>query len=184
LTNPDRKRIGKWASAVAREAVYQTPEGIEVETNEHYEVTTRRVFFEDVQLVTYHREYGKLYLTLTGIFALGFTILVIFLANLPNQAWVIAIMMGIFGAPFVIAFLLRLIFGVDVVTVFGRRSKAAIRFKYRKKRARVIYGQICSAVSAAQRRREEEFAAADAAVAEQPPVTGEEQPPMPPAESL
>ena len=182
MSDADRKRIGKWASAVAREAVFQTPEGLEVETNEHYEVTTRRVFFEDVQLVTYHREYGTLYLTLTGIFALGFTVLVVFLANLPNEAWVMSIVFGMFGLPFLIAFLLRAIFGVDVVTVFGRRSKAAIRFRFRKKRARTVYGQICAAVRAAQRRREEEFAAEE--VAAQPAVSAEEQPPMPPAESL
>ena len=148
---PNRVLIGKWATIVTREKVYQTPEGLEIEINEHYEISQRRVFFEDVQLVTYHREYGRLYLWLTGVFSAGFLALVLYLSTLGQAALVVGIVFGLFGLPFLIAFLLRALFGVDVVSVFGRRSKAAIRFRIRKRRAREVYGQICAAVRAAQR---------------------------------
>ena len=150
--SPDRVLIGKWATIVTREKVYQTPEGLEIETNEHYEVSQRRVFFEDVQLVTYHREYGRLYLWLTGLFSAAFLALFLFLSTLGEPGVIVGgVFATIFGLPFLIAFVLRAVFGVDVVTVFGRRSKAAIRFRTRKRRAREVYGQICAAVRSAQR---------------------------------
>ena len=150
--NPNRVLVCKWATIVAREKVYQTPEGLEIETNEHYEVSERRVFFEDVQLVTYHRERGKLYLGLTGAFSFGFLALILYLSTLGDAALAVGAVFGtMFGLPFLIAFLVRAFFGVDVITVFGRRSKAAIRFRIRKRRAREVYGQICAAVRAAQR---------------------------------
>ena len=149
--DPNRVLVGRWATIVTREKVYQTAEGLEVETNEHYEISQRRVFFEDVQLVTYHREYGKLYLWLSGVFSLGFLALVVYLSTLGQPGVIVAVVFGIFGLPFFIAFLLRALFGVDVITVFGRRSKAAVRFRLRKQRARQLYGQICAAVRSAQR---------------------------------
>ena len=62
-----------------------------------------------------------------------------------------AIFFGAFGLPALIAFLTRLLLGVDVVTVFGRRSKTNLRFALRKQRAREVYGTICAAVRNAQR---------------------------------
>ena len=41
--------------------------------------------------------------------------------------------------------------GRDVVTVFGRRSKAVLRFgSFRKQRAREVYGHVCAAVRRGQ----------------------------------
>lgn len=151
MTAPDRQLLGKWATALARVRIYQVPDGLEIETNEHFEVSNTRVFFDDVQLVTLHRERGTLYLALTGVFSFGFLALVAFLATLPNEAWVVGIVFGIMGLPFLIAFLTRAIWGIDVVTIFGRRSKASLRFRFRKQRAREVYGRICAAVRAAQR---------------------------------
>jgi len=148
---PDRTLLGKWSGALTRVRIYQTPEGLDVETNEHFEVANTRVFYEDVQFITYHREYGALYLTLTGLFALGFMLLMGFLASLPREAWIVGVVFGVMGSPFLIAFMLRAAFGVDVITIFGRRSKAKLRYRFRKRHAREVYGKICSVVRNAQR---------------------------------
>ena len=47
------------------------------------------------------------------------------------------------AGPFWLAFALRLIFRVDAVTVFGRRTKAVMRFSFRKRRAREVFGWVC-----------------------------------------
>ena len=174
MIDPNRRLLGKWTSAVTRVRVYQVPDGLEMETNEHFEVSNTRVFYEDVELVTIHRERGTLYLVLTGVFSFGFLALMAFLATLPNQAWIMGIVFGLMGTPFMIAFLVRAIFGIDVVTVFGRRSKATLRFRFRKQRAREVYGQICASVRAAQR----------AIIPEESPAPPppDSLPPLPPAQ--
>jgi len=155
VTDPNRTLLGKWAGTLrmTRVHIYQTPDGLDIETNEHFEVSNTRVFYEDVQLVTIHREYGALYLFLTGLFSLGFLLLMGFLASLSKEAMIAGIVFGVMGSPFMIAFLVRAAFGIDVVTIFGRRSKAALRYTFRKRRAREVYGKICAAVRAAQRVR-------------------------------
>lgn len=177
MSDKTRKRINKWASLISREAVYQTSDAIEVESNEHYEIAQRRVFFDDVLLITYHRERGVFYLVATGIVTLFFVgMAVMFFAMVPN-AGAGALIFLAFGLPSLIAFVLRLAFGVDVITVFGRRSRAILRFRLRKQLARETYGQLCATVRAAQRRLEQEYAAE--AAADAPPVT--ESPELPPA---
>jgi len=152
VIDPNRTLLGKWASPLNRVRVYQTAEGLDVETHEHFEVANTRVFYEDVQLVTIHREYGTLYLMLTGLFSFGFLMLFAYMATL-GEAGIIAgsVIFIMIGLPFTVAFLTRAFWGVDVVTVFGRRSKATLRFRFRKRHSREVYGKICALVRAAQR---------------------------------
>lgn len=180
MKDPNRPLLGRWATFLTRVRVYQTPEGLDVETNEHFEVANTRVFYEDVQLVTYHREYGTLYLTLTGLFSLGFLALLAFMASLSKEALAVGIVFTIFGSPFMIAFLVRALWGIDVVTVFGRRSKAVLRFRFRKKRAREVYGKVCAAVRAAQRELTPPVAAPHPESPE--PLLPDSVPPLPPAQ--
>jgi hypothetical protein len=97
-----------------------------------------------------------------------------------TDSWIGALVMLLIGLPAIVSFVLRLMFRLDVITVFGRRSKASIRFGLRKQRARQLYAQICAAVKSAQDRMAREIAAEETAAA--PPET-EEMPPMPPSES-
>lgn len=145
-----RERIGKATSLVTRDLVYLTDEGFEIESHEGYEIVERRVLFDDVQLVTYHRRFGALYLAVTGVLALLFLGTALAVAASSTDGWVAAIVVAMFGVPALIAFLLRLAFRIDVITIFGRRSKARIHFRLRKRKAREVYGRICAAVRHAQ----------------------------------
>ncbi len=156
--NEPRKLLGKSNTIVSRSAIYQVHDGLEIETNEQYDVVQRRVLFDDVLMVTIHRQIGALYLVGTGLIALFFLGIGLLIVSVNVDAWPAALIFGIFGAPALMAFLIRLFLGVDVVTIFGRRSKAHIRFTIRKKRAREVYGAICSAVRMAHRKAEREGA--------------------------
>jgi hypothetical protein len=68
---------------------------------------------------------------------------------------------------------IRLTLQLDFVTVFGRRSKAVMRFVARKRRAREVYGRICSRTTEVQRAMAEPERAAPVAI---------EEPPLPPPE--
>jgi hypothetical protein len=109
------------------------------------------VFFDDVMLVTLHHERGIPYLVLTGLFAgamLGFAILIV---AISTDAWPGALPFFIVGMLSLTAFLIRVAMGRGVITVFGRRSRAVLRFgSFRARRAREIYGQVCAAVRRGQ----------------------------------
>jgi hypothetical protein len=176
MKDPNRKLIGKWSNFIQRERIYAVPDGIEVEVDERIDVSARRVLYDDVLLVTYHRERGALFLTLTGLFSLGFIALVVYLSTLGPAAIVVGVMFGLFGLPFVIAFLVRAIFGIDVVTVFGRRSKAVIRYRVRKRRAREVHDLVCAAVRNAHQKLAHEYASSPE------PQVSYPLPPLPPTE--
>lgn len=152
MKNPNRTLIGKYASLAAREAIYETPDGFDVEARAGYDVIERRVLYDDVLLVTYHRRYGTAYLLTTGLISLFFvTIAVITLATYPGEP-AAAIVIALFGIPSILSFLLRALFGVDTITIFGRRSKASVGFRLQKRRARAAYERVCMLVRNAQER--------------------------------
>jgi uncharacterized membrane protein YgcG len=147
MTPGKRKLLGRNSGVMSREAIYETADAIESEAHEGYEVTRKRVLFEEVLLVTIHREAGTVYVILMAV------VTVIFggVALLGWREPVMAISFGILALPFLIGCLVRLIWKLDYVSVFGRRSKAVMRFTFRKRRAREVYGRICSRALEVQR---------------------------------
>jgi hypothetical protein len=171
MTAPGRKLIGKSSSFMGREAVWQMSEGFEIQSKERFEVERKRVLFEEILFVTYHRMYGGIYLALTGVFALFFfAIAFVIIAAGGFDGWPFALAFALIGLPALIAFLLRLMFRLDVITVFGKRTKASIRFRLRKQRARSVYTQITTAVRMAQERMRRELAREETRVEPEVPV--------------
>ena len=149
--NETRKLLGKSRTLGSRAMIYQGVDALEIEVNEQYEVVEKRVLFDDVLMVTIHREIGAIYLVVTALIALLFLGIAIMIVSIEVDAWPAAIVFAAFGLPAFILMLMRLFLGVDIVTVFGRRSKTDLRFALRKQRAREVYGTICAAVRTAQR---------------------------------
>lgn len=150
--NEPRKLLGKSRTIGSRAEIYQVDDGLVIEASEQYDVVQRRVLFDDVLMVTIHREKGALYLAGTGVIALFFLGIALLILSISIDAWPAALIFALFGTPALLAFLLRLFLGIDIVTIFGRRSKATIRFALRKQRAREAYGSICAAVRNAHRK--------------------------------
>ena len=172
-----RALLGKWTSAMTRARVYEHPDSLEIESNEQFEVTKRRVFLDDVRLVTYHRRRGVTYLVTTGILATLANFVILFAFFMGGEVVApVGILFGLVAVPSTLAFLIRAIWGLDIVTVYGRRSKLAIRFRLQKTKAREVYGHVCAIVREAQRRKAEEYAA------EMPTPAASEssEPPLPP----
>jgi hypothetical protein len=155
MSDATRTLLGKRADAFSRESVYELPDGLETESREGYDVSLRRVLFEDVLLVTYHRELGRALVIAMAIVAAVFIGMGVVLRAMGEG--MAALWIGVFSLPFLSILIFRLIFRVDVVSVFGRRSKASLHFAVRKQRAREIYDHICERVAAAQRRMDDEI---------------------------
>jgi len=166
-----RTRIGRNSNFATRQLVYRTPVGIEIDELDHFEIVRKRVFYDDVLLVTYHRQQSWGFIVLSALVLLLFGILAVVASSVPPLAMTLAAV----AAVALILGTMRLLMQVEVVSVFGRRSKAAIHYAYRKAFARRMYNEICANVAAAQRRLASEIAASE------PPEERavEEMPPMP-----
>jgi hypothetical protein len=160
-----------------RSSIYETADGLEIEANEQYETLQRRVLFEDVVLVTFHRETGWPYVLAHGAIALVFLLIagLLFAAAAPLG---VTLLFTALGAPSLALLIVRMIVKVDVVTVFGRRSKAVIRFPWHKRRAREVYGRICA------RTRQVQAQIAAGQRDEATPASESIAPPLPPEPAL
>ena len=181
MSPPKKKRVllGKVGGLGERQRVYAIADGIEIDELDGNEVRRRRVFFDDVLFVTYHRIYGWGFLLVLGAAAGLFSLagLGFLSAGEGTAAFIFLVFVA---GPFWLAFLLRLVFRVDIVTVFGRRTRAEMRFSFRKGRARRVFDSVCRS---ARRRQEETAAEAEAAPSDVPREMSPEIPPemAPPA---
>lgn len=143
---PPRIYVGSVRSWGDRSRIYRTPEALEIDLIDHYEVRRRRVFFDEVQLVTLHET------RVAGPYPwiLGFLAFVLLLSALPSPPAVRTWLLAIAGLCGLVA-LLTIASPVWIVTAFGRRSRAQIRFRFREAKARAVYAEICRAASDAQR---------------------------------
>ncbi len=173
---PPRKRIGRWNDVASRQIVYQTDEALEVDEIDHFEIVRKRVYFDDVLLVTMHSRVGVGFVITMGLFF----VLLVSIAAVFQSAHVppVAAGFGVASLPFLTAILARLILRQEVITVYGRRSKASMKFTFRKTFAHEKFNEICSLVNQAQER-----IAAEARAMEPPPQPPSEIP-MPPAEEM
>jgi len=146
-----RRLLGTYSYLGGRSRVYRTAEAFEVDEVDHGHVTRKRVFFDDVVAVTHHRFIGWVFPTLTALGVAFFTLLTAVLAAKGgSDLWVA---LSCFGAPavlFLTAFVLRLALQVDVVTVYGRRTKVELHFWFLKARARETFQDACRRVREAQ----------------------------------
>ena len=142
--------LGTYSTLTGRDRVYEVADGIEIDASEQYEISRRDILFTDVLLVTIHRELGIAYV-------LAHTIIAFILLGVAALIWALAGFNAgvatflILGTPSLIALVLRLLSRVDVVTIYGRRSKGRIRFSFRKERAREVYRRICERAAEAQK---------------------------------
>ena len=149
-----RVLLGRSHDLAGRQRVCATADGLEVDENEGWDVTRRRVFYDDILLVTYHRYLGWIFLLVTGLMSGVFGLIALGAAVGGPAAGIIVGL--VFALPFALPFLLRLIFRVDVVTVYGRRTKAVMKFSFRKARAREIFDFVCELARRAQGQTESE----------------------------
>jgi len=159
MTEPARRVfLGRDASWAERVRVYRTDEALEVAYISTFDVSLRRLFFDEVQLVTLHRARGSrtlwLLIALSALCALGTLI-----------SWSTPVLGNGFLTVTVIVLAWTLgtaLIQSSIITAYGGRARVRIRFLYRPGRARRVYDDLCRRVGEVQGRI---AAAAAAAVA-------------------
>jgi hypothetical protein len=169
VASKERVHLGTYQRTGIRRHIYRTADALEIEETEDYEIRRWRLFYDEILLVTYHRAIRWSYLWASVVLlALGFGLggLLYASAGLGTAA-VSAMIWG----PALLA--IGLLTGVrhDIVTVFGKRTRAQIEFFVRKARARETFILVCALARDHQARVRRELAAAAPAVL--PPPGGE-----------
>ena len=144
-----RSFLGKTSSAYKKQFVYETAEGLEIdEANYGYTISRKRVFFDDVMMVSSHDIFGWRYLVITGILASFFGL--IGLGLLTDKLTTAALVFSIIASFFLFLFVLRITLRVNVISIYGKRSKAEMHFSLRKNLAHERYKYICDKVRTIQ----------------------------------
>ena len=130
--------------------VYRTPEGLEIDEAEDDRILRKRLFWDEVLLVTLHKagDVPFIVIAIAGIGTLALIVLGIGAAlgtrtgvGLSLVTWV----------PLAVYTVLRMVRGVPTVSVYGRRTAARLPFPLRPERAREVFNEMSSAA----RRRQE-----------------------------
>lgn len=156
-----------------RQLVYQSDDALKVDEIDHFEIVRKRVYFDDVLLATMHRQVGISFVITMALFFL--LLLGIAVAFESAREMGISAGFAIASLPFLLALLSRLLLRQEIITIYGRRSKAAMKFTFRKTFAHEKFDEICSLVTQAQER-----IAAEQRAMEPPPVAAVSEFPMPP----
>lgn len=143
-----RRFLGRTHTLTERVRTYWTDEALEVDLADHYEIRRRRVFFDEILLVTLHSRRGVLASLIPLLLAILFALIALGASDNGLEVslpfWALA---ALFFAVAVVAAALP----VWVVTVYGKRTRARMHFRMRQGKARSIYAEICRAASDAQR---------------------------------
>lgn len=146
---PRRKRLSRDADVATRYRVYEVPGGLEVEELSFIEASRRRVFFDEVVLVTYHRYRPVAVIVAAALFAALFAFCA---AVLREPAGVrVAAGFAALGGVFGLLLLVLVVNPYHAITVFGLRNRARIVRRLSGRRARELYARLCREVEAAQR---------------------------------
>jgi hypothetical protein len=147
---PLRTLLGTWTELGTWQRVYETAEAIEVDESNGLLGTRRRVFYDEVLLVTYHRSIGWSLAVVAAIIAgtIAFAAGIAALAAQPTPAVVIFL----FALPPVGYIIARLAVKMECITIHGRRSRARVCFWLRKTKARRAFQRVCARVRHAQER--------------------------------
>lgn len=169
---PQRIFLGKDNGLAHRTRVYRLPDALEVDVSDHYHLSRRRVFFDEVRLVTLHARSRRVAGAVIAVFAAFWLLLALVI---PNGTGVDAFFF-ILAALFALAAAPYLLLPDWVVTAQGRRTRARLRFGLREARARAVYGEIARLAADAQRALAARYAK------EAPPPAEEAYPEPPPGE--
>jgi hypothetical protein len=147
-----RTFLGRDHRLAERVRVYRTAEALEIAYVSAFDVSTKRVFFDEVQLLTLHRTRAGRARWLLGISAALFGLGALLARTVPSLFAVLLALAAATATGSVAAALAP----IWVVSIYGRRARARVRCAFREARARALYAEL------ERQAREAQGAAADA----------------------
>jgi hypothetical protein len=133
--------LGRRRGFSGQQRTYRTPDYIEIDDVEGYDVTRRRIFYDEILLVTLHTTVA--WLLAIGVGTLGGVLGLACLPLISESKGAGALLFLCTAAPLLALAVLLLARPFGVVTVFGKRTRTQMEFWWRKGRARETYLLVC-----------------------------------------
>jgi hypothetical protein len=144
-----RTLLGRVPNLGDREYVYRCDDALEIDAIDGYEVETKRVFFSDVEMITWHSRFSVGGLWIGGVsVACGLLLWLVVLAGTHDSTagWITFWVFFVPNLPVLGWFL----WPYWHVTVYGRRSVARMRWHFRRERSHRIFQELVREVRAWQ----------------------------------
>lgn len=143
-----REYLGQVRDMGGAARVYKAAGAFEVDELEGTSGIRRRIFFEDIFLVTYHREVGTMFALVVGSLCVVLLFIILGMladgvSNPSSSGLIVGGVVAFLSAPLFIVFLNRVIRKKDIITIFGRHGRARLEFEWRKSKARDIFQDAC-----------------------------------------
>lgn len=119
-----RVYLGRMVGFMMSQRVYSISNGLEIDDLDIFNILRRRVFFDDVLMITRHRFYGTFFIAFMATCAIFcFVLAAISLLGSAEAA----VVFGLMGIAFLVPLALRLFYGVDSITITaGARKRGSI----------------------------------------------------------
>jgi len=124
-----------------QQRTYRTPDYLEIDDIESYDVTRRRIFYDEILLVTLHTTVA--WLLAIGVGTLGGVLGLACLPLISESKGTAALLFLCTAAPLFALAVLLLARPFGVVTVFGKRTRTQMEYWWRRGRARETYLLVC-----------------------------------------
>ena len=159
---PLRVPLGRQRGLWQQQRIYRSRDYLEVDGMDGYDVTRRRIFYDEIVLVTLHSAAGWALAVAGGLLALLCGLLGYLLRSV---AWPLAAPPLLCCLVCVAFVALRIARPVQTVTVFGKRTRAPMSFWPNTARAREVYLLVCRLAQERQTQTAARLAPSDAPAA-------------------
>jgi hypothetical protein len=137
-----RRRLGRWSNPGSHGQVYLTDAAIEIDEHDSGHIERRRVFLDDIVLITLHRSRSWLGFWTLACLAISFLLLGGIVARAASATSTVMPVFGVIACPFAL-FALLYLRPFAVVTVVGRRSRTRLSWWFAHGRAAAVHRELC-----------------------------------------
>jgi hypothetical protein len=135
-----RVLLGRRRGFSGQQRVYRTSDYLEIDDVENYDVTRRRIFYDEILWVTLHTKVAWLRAIALGLFGVLLGLLGLAFTTVSKGTAFILFCLAATLLTFVVLLFVR---RLAVVTVFGKRTRAQMEFWWRADRGREAYRLVC-----------------------------------------
>jgi hypothetical protein len=149
--NRVRTYLGKLPTLGDREYVYLCDDALEIDLIDGYSVETKRSFFSDIIMITWHQRYSRWGLWLSGSLLVFVGIITLLVIKSSGSGIVGLIVSCVMMAPVIVIFLCFLR-RYAIIKIYGKRTNASLSWHYRHEKSRRIFADLTRRIRQYQER--------------------------------
>lgn len=148
MAEPRRVHISSFADLASRYRAFLVPGGIEVEERASFEVVRRRILFDEVHALTLHT--ARRWSGVIALWLVAFVVLAIASAFSTSDQSEMVVIFASAALAIVLAGVVLLAMPAQVITIYGRRTRVRVIFRFGAGKAREWLARLSREIERAQ----------------------------------